>query len=507
MKYLIVALFVLLILASEETWRHMPNEHSDVPIITWVTDNNPARAEQIRLFQDWITKVGGPPCKLVLDVSNDDDTKKIIQSVSGVGSDVMDVGGSVSYFQAIGFLADVTDVAKELHYDLSHTYPAIAPDLCVRDAQGQQRQFLFPCNVNPMMGMVNCGAFKQFHQPIPPSRWTLAEFEEGGKAFVKAANLPGQARDHYYCEVPDISVLRESVGVAEFDETQTHCTLDDPRYSQILRLIQHWREIHIVPTRADEASFSNGATASYGGTAGYLFNSGNYAILWSGRHLVIQFREDNKGRAARGEPPLELAVVEPPNGGFPVTSIGTRAAGVYEASKHLRMAEYFQAFLASDEYNLQIVRDGDGLPPDPKWTRTEAFLHPPQDPARGVYKQTEWNFHGPFAASAQEIAIDESGSPFVLNAIVDREDGAARELFLETGELSAEDAVHRAAQRINDEIHRTLDENPALQMEYDALCQQQKQIDDLKAAGKKVPLKLIIDPYRRAYMAANGMTE
>jgi multiple sugar transport system substrate-binding protein len=507
MKYIIATVFFLLLVASEETWRHMPDAHSSVPVITWVTDKNSARSEQVTLFQDWIAKIGAPPCKLVLDMGNNDDTKKIIQSVSGVGGDVMDVNnGRLGYYHAIGFLEDVTDAAKELHYDLSHTYPAVVPDICVRNAEGEERQYLFPCNLYSVMGIVNCGALKQFHQTMPDYRWTVEQFEKMGKAFIDAANVPG-TRDHFYAPDPDITLLRESMGVAQFDETQTHCTLDDPRYARAMKLIQRWREMHIIPSKADEASFTTGAGDTYGGPNVYLFNMGRYAILWSGRHLVIQFRLDDIGRAERGEPPLELAVVEPPNGGFPVTNIDTRAACVYRASKHLRLAEYFQAFLASDEYNLQVLRDGDAMPPDPKWASTEEFLHPAEDPAKGIYKQTEWNYHGPFAKGTLEIAVGNSYSPFVFNAVADRENDTARDLFLESGQLTAEEAVQRAQQRINDEIQRTLTENPSLQPQYDALCQQQKQIDDLKAAGKKVPLSLIIDPYRRAYMKAQGMTE
>jgi multiple sugar transport system substrate-binding protein len=328
-----------------------------------------------------------------------------------------------------------------------------------------------------------------------------------GKAFVEAANAPGGKRDHFYCPAPDVGMLRNSMGVGMFDETQTHCTLDVPKYAEALRLVQRWREMHIIPSKADEASFVNGSGGGYGGTDGYLFNTGCYAIQWSGRHLVIQYRLDNIGRVARGEPPLELAVVEPPNGGFPMTDIATRAAGVYAASKHLEAAERFQAFLASDSYNLQVVRDGDAMPPDPKWAGREEYLHPAEDPARGIYKQTEWNFHGPFAQGALDIAIGPSYSPFVIDAVAQREDGGARDIFLESNQLTAEQAAHRAAVRIDEEIQRTLLENPSLQPQYDALCKQQKQIDELKAAGKKVPLNLILDPFRRAYMTAHHQTE
>jgi multiple sugar transport system substrate-binding protein len=506
MKYLLALIFLLLVLASEETWRRLPGSSGSVPVFTWVTDNNPARAEQIALFQKWLQRVGGPPGKVELDVSNDDDTKKIIQSVSGVGSDVMDVAGQkLSYFTAIGFLADVTDVARELHYDFSHTYPALESEIGIRNADGDLRQYLFPCNVSTNMGIVNCSAFEQFHQPIPKSRWTVQDFEAEGAAYVAAANPPGAIRDHYFSAPINTPLLRENFGVATFDETQTHCTLDDPKYAEALKLIARWRQMHIIPSKADEASFSTGT--AYGGASGYLFSAGNYGILWTGRYLIIQFRQDNISRVARGEPPLKLTVVEPPNGGFPITDISTRAAGVYAASKRPLLSRYFQAFLASDDYNRQIVRDGDSLPPDPKWANSEEFLHPAEDPARGIYKQTEWDFHGHFADAALKIAVGGSYSPFVLAAVVEREDGRARDLFLESGQLTAEEAVHRVQQRVNEEIARSLAENPALLPTYNTLCARQKQIDELKAAGKKVPLKWIIDPFRRAYMTAKGMTE
>ena len=103
-----------------------------------------------------------------------------------------------------------------------------------------------------------------------------------------------------------------------------------------------------------------------------------------GRYLIIGFREKNKGRAREGRPPMDLGVVEPPNGGFPMVDVNVRGAAVYKGSPHIDLACHFQAFLASDIYNEQVIRGGDALPPNPALTHSEEFLHPPEDPARGA---------------------------------------------------------------------------------------------------------------------------
>ena len=58
--------------------------------------------------------------------------------------------------------------------------------------------------------------------------------------------------------------MRRSLGVGDFDETQTHCTLNDPRYVDLLRRFARWRAEHITPTSADQASFSSAESSDYG---------------------------------------------------------------------------------------------------------------------------------------------------------------------------------------------------------------------------------------------------
>src|SRR5690606_21668591 len=124
-------------------------------------------------------------------------------------------------------------------------------------------------------------------------------------------------------------------------------------------------------------------------------------------------RQINDTRAARGLPPLDLAVAPPPYEKFLNTTIATRAAMVYSQGKHKELATYFLAFLASKEYNEQIVKDGDALPPNPIYTETVAYKRPPEYPS-------EWDVHEPFARAAIDISVGGSYSRFILAPTAER---------------------------------------------------------------------------------------
>ncbi len=483
MKYVIAICGLLLVVASFATSLSMPDARSRVPVLYWVTDNNPERIKQARRFQQWLKDNHYPPFELRLDTSNSDQQKKIIQGVSGVAGDIIDVGtNELGYFHAIGLFDDVTDDAKKMGFSVDQTYPAIGANLTI-----DGRQYLFPCNVGCMLYFVNKSTFKKFSQPLPPNRWTFDEFESLGKQFVAAANSNPRRPEYFFADTVDREVMRRSLGLSVFNETLTRSILDDPRHVQVLKLIAKWtNEDHILPSAADKSSY---ATAEgYGGAATQLFNDGHYAMLNGGRYLVIQFRKFH--------PPPDLGWSEPPNGGFPNVSIGMRSAGVYAASKHKDLARYFLKFLASEEYNMNIVEDGDGLPPNPAFTQVEQYLRPPQYP-------NEWDCQAAFAKEISTNAIPSAGSPFVLFSVATRIDTALYNGMM-SGLYTAEFAAFECQKRINQEIDLTLSEQPELRERYDKLVARQKQIDDLRRRGEKVPATWIENPFYRSYYRAMG---
>lgn len=498
MKHLFVLFALLLALASLGVYWSAPDMQSDVPVIYWVSDNNPAREAQIALFEKWMIDNGYPPVDMRLDASNNDISKKVIQGVSGVGGDNMDLGAGrdVRYLQAVGLLKDVTEDGLASGFSPDRTWRAVAPELTVPDREtGELRQFAFPCNVSVGMFWANVATFEQYGLSAPPRRWTFEQFEEIGKAFVTAANPEGIRARVFFANSVSPGIMRMSLGLSEFNETLTASTLDDPRQVEVLERLYKWMYVdRLLPTAADSASFAT--EAGYGGSSLQLFNSGRFAMVNIGRYALIQFREFNHQRRAAGEPLLKLSVSEPPHGIMPVTNALTRCNAVYIGSNHPELATRFLEFLGSEEYNMHIVRDADALPPSPQYTQTRAYTHPPDYPE-------EWGVHEPFAEAMRDIAVGGAYSPFVLPSTAQRLEREAQEAFV-AGQVSASGAARLAAASINNEIQRTLRENPDMKPRYEMLVARQKEIDRLRAAGEPVPLEWIDNPLHQRYYQEKG---
>lgn len=493
MKYVFMGSFAVAIIASWFTWSIQPDVTSDVPVLYWVTDPNPARELQIATFDKWLAKdPSRPRFEMRVDTANMDHSKMLIQGVSGVASDIIGhCGDSRMYlFQEIGLLEDVTESAKRLNYDPSYTWQAIVPDITI-----DGRQYGFPCNVYVHLLWVNKATFKDCGMDPPPKRWTFEEFEELGTEFVKRANEGKTRQDVFFINGTHVDVWRRSLGLDIYNETLTRCILNDPRNVQVLDMAWRWTyEARIIPSRADIEAFAT--QAGYGGATLQLFNSGNYAMFMMGRYALIQLREFAKDSGG-----LELAVSEPPHGGFPNTGIGTRAAAVFVGGKHKELARYFQAYLASEDYNMNIVLDADALPPNPKVTETEEYLRPKDYP-------NEWGCHEAFSDAAREIGIAYSNSPFVLSdtanrIIIEAEEGA----MTRKRELSPRAACAMAEERVNEKIALRLEQNPRLRPLYEERLAIQERIDRYRREGKAVPLEWISNPFYRKYYVFKGWAE
>ncbi len=552
MKYLFLIIALLLAVASVGIFASFPDVQTDLPVIYWVTDPNPAREEQVLIFHQWLIRNGHgervelqspedvrafrmrrltepiieaartanpdgakmwdganryrpveqidlpielvlPATELRLDSANRDTSKKIIQTISGVGSDIMDMG-PLRYFVSLGVLTDVTERARELGFDTSRTYQAIVPDLTevsfnLQTEEYERRQYAFPCNVYVQLLWSNNATFARYGMEPPPRRWTIEEFERIGKELVTRANPPGERHTVFFSSDVDPITLMRSMGLSVYNETLTRCTLDDPRFADTLALLYKWTyEDRLLPSLEDRQSFDT--QSGYGGSVLQLFNMGNYAMVRIGRYGLIQFRRFGS---------MDLSVSEPPHFDFPNTTTGTRCATVYQKSAHPDLALRFLQYLASEDYNMQIVRDADALPPNPKYTDTEAFRRPVDYP-------NEWGIHEAFSDAARDIAIVNPLSPFVVKRTALRYYFDARGKVM-ADQASPEEAAADAAAGINAEIDKTLEEQPKLKVRYEEAMQRQKKIDRLREAGQKVPLEWIDNPVLRAYYQYKGWAE
>jgi multiple sugar transport system substrate-binding protein len=492
MRKLTLICSLVLAAAGAGTWLTEPDMSSDVPVIYWATDPNPARIQQVADFHQWLvenghtTAEGRPKVELRLETVSAD-RKGVIQGVSGVAADIMDC--NVPWYQSIGLLADVTEEAQRYGFGIDHTYAALEPLLTV-----DGRQYGFPCNVNVMALWVNVETFEKLGMEPPPTNWDWDTFERIGKRFVERANPPGQRQTVFFMNKFEhpymIRAMHRSLGVSEFNETMTRSGLDHDGYAQVLARIYQWTyQDHIAASAAEESAFST--ESGYSGAGLTLFHHGNYGTYNIGRWALIRMRQFT-------DPP-RVSVSHFPYAVFPNAVIGTRAACVYAGSRHLQLAKLFLAYLASDIYNLGIVESADALPPSPAFTRIENYLRPAQYPQ-------EWGAHEVPATGAETIAIATSVSPFVPMATVDRyKKKALDEVMADL--RTPEAAVREAARRIDAEIQTTLKESPNLRSKYEEAVAVQEKIDSYRQQGRTVPLAWIINPFHRKYYVSKGWAQ
>jgi multiple sugar transport system substrate-binding protein len=487
-KEIFLATLFVLCVASLITMGMRPEgAKPGVKTLCWTTDSNPAREIQVKGFRDWLAKRGEQEIDLRLDVAGAEFSKKIIQGISGVASDLVDCypqQGELGYLVQCGMVEPLDGMAAKQGFSLDKTYAALRDDLLI-----DGHQYAVPCSANAPMLFVNRKAFEELGLEAPPPRWSFADFERRGAEYVRKANEGQARRERFFCSgVPPV-LLARSLGADLFNETLTKSGAASPGFVETFRLLSRWTyELHLLPSASEMASFAT--QSGYGGATFQLFNNGNFAMTYSGRYALIQFRQFGV---------LDLDVCEPPNGGFPNTLIGARSLLLYKGSPNKKEAALFLQYLFSEEYNTNIVEDADSLPPNPLYLKTEAYLRPPAHP-------NEWRVHSKFANEAVAIGIVSSKSPYVSNSLAYKMlDDAHMTVMSQVS--SPEAAAAALASRLDGEIARNLKDNPALAEPYAKALAAQSEIERRLAAGQKIPSALIANPFHRKYYATRGLLE
>ncbi len=484
MKTLFSTVITLLLIGSIITYFNLPKNKGDRPVLTWMNRPDPIRQKQIETFHLWMEKNGYPPVELKMDVMGAA-YKDIVQGVSGVAGDILECyGGFVNTYRSVGILEDVTEVAKEMGFPISDTYPSVKSAI-VFDG----KQYGFPRNVGVRFLWANLEAFERAGLSSPPDSWTFEEFERMGKAYVDALNDPEKTRSVFFFRDITIfvrTILLRSEGVDIYNETMTESHLNRPEAEVVYERVYRWiNELKLIPTLTESKTLS--AESGTSRAMMHLFANGNYGMIDAGRWALMHFR--NVG-------PYRLAVSEFPYGDYRNTLSYHGTSVVYKGSKQKELAYYFLKFLASEEYNMQIVENADGLPPVPKYAETEEFLRPPDHP-------NEWGIHGRIKEMSDELAIAFSYGPFTLFTPVIRHEKNAFDKLI-SNRSSVKEALEILVESINADMIRKVNESPELVKRYENALKDQAEIEHLRAAGEMVPLHLITNPFYRRYYVDQG---
>jgi len=174
MKYIFVGVFGVMGLLTIVAWVWQPRDADDGRIeLVWISDDNPVRREQIRLFNELY-----PQYRLRLDPHNAGLEKTIVQCLAGVGPDLFDCyfGFQRMVFVRSGIALDVTDAWADRGMDLDASWPCLAP-LFIHDG----RPYGHPDNAYAPAVWYNKTVFDKAGVPYPTADWTWQDLIAIGK--------------------------------------------------------------------------------------------------------------------------------------------------------------------------------------------------------------------------------------------------------------------------------------------------------------------------------------
>ena len=538
MKKMFVTILVVLVAASFYTMYTSREKSSDVPVISWKTDANPQREEQVMLFREWLVKhghvlkdkkgqvvaytqaeadklnryygangkplapssphyvkAGAPKPNGDVAVETADNQSTLIQAVSGMAGDVFDTSDVLGYSQ-LGVAMDITEDAKKNGYGLASTYPGMAGLLTGMDG----KQYAYPCNGASSALWINLSTLKKYGFKRPPLEWTPEEFEKIAKEYVAKANEGLPRRERFFFQALDsgagvtmaVSIAR-SRGYDIYNETLTRSIADNPALKDAIKLFHKWTFIDkIVPTAADIASMNT--DAGYGGADFSNFLNGRYAMIEIGRYCLIRFREIQEIK----DETIQFAVSQLPMYGFKNHPMTVRAAMPYKGSAHPELTRLFLQFLSDREYNRYIVENADGLPPNP---------HLVEDVMNEVGKNypNERDCNELEFLWAKTIALPLPACPYVKTGSTNWLQSGINRFFNNRSTL--DETLAFIEERYNQEIENSKDANPAMKRQWEADWKIQRKIEEYKKEGKKIPVGWIRNPFYVKYYRDKGMLD
>lgn len=398
-------------------------------LITWSTDPNPARKNQLSAFERQNPEIG------VL-VEPESFEKTIVQCSTGVGPDLIEMysnGDMASYAEA-GILLDLTPYAEQYGFSLDRTWPKLRNNLKYKG-----KIYRFPANASSNVLMYNKAIFREAAIPEPENSMTWPEFIE----LIKPLTVRRQGGGY---ERFALSVIRGFVadiplqfGGRFFSEDLTSSAMDSPEFIQGMQLYKDLIRVHnIVPS--PEAADALSASGGWGSGEIKWFESGRTATLWGARWMLVLFR-DTPIHADIG-----VVTLPRPVDGVSASYSGARGPGINANSDNIEASLKFLGYLASEEYSEIIALGSDALPPNAEYGSDPENLWNPEYPQE-TYQEV--------FIESMRLAEPKQVSPFIDSKVAERHWNEALD-FIDNELKSVPDALRDAAHAVNTEIRRNI---------------------------------------------------
>ena len=446
MKHLFVILFVALVGLSAVAWAIQPraDRGGRTPLV-WMSDDNPARREQIALFNR-----ANPAYALDLDVNTAGMEKMIVQSIAEVGPDLFDCynGFQLSTYVRSGIAWDVTDELAEAGIDLRRdVWPATHPIILY-----EGRAYGFPTNVGANAIWFNKEIFDRLGIPYPkkgPWEWERDFVPLAQKLTVRDA----AGRIVHFGYLQDSWNWQQFLiqwGGRLYTDDGTRCIVDSPEGCAAMQFMQDLiYKHHVMPSPAEEAALAT--QGGWGSGSITFFGGGKGAMALGGRWWLCTLRNYKC---------LRLGAVESPHGPRRVFWGYGRATLVNRNSPRRQDALAFLRYMAAKGYNDLVNHQADAIAPVIRYCQTQEYLHDPEYP--------EEDFNDVWR-DIMAYAVPEQVSPFVNGNVATRIFTKQVDLLL-AGQKTGAEAMRAAAAAVNAEIRKEVQRDPALRQRYERLA-------------------------------------
>ena len=413
--------------------------------LTWTSDDNPFRRAQLEPFN-----VQHRELRLDLDPNNAEMEKVLVQSLAGVGPDLLDCyfGYHLTAFVKAGVAWDITDELKKLNIDVEkECWPAVHPH-----SMYQGRVYGHPANAAANGLWFHREILREAGVSIPDRAWT---WEEALPLLRKLVKKDARGKTVRYPIVFDwennyLQFIYQWGG-RMYTPDGTRCTLDSPQCIAAIAFMEKLVREGIVPDQAAEKTMA--ASGGYGAFSVItLFADKRAACALGGRWWLCALRGPDYKK-------LDLGAAEAPYGQIRAFAGYGKATLINKNSPRRYEALKFLVYLHGEEYNRLINHQADGVGPVMKYTQEPQFLNDPAYPNE-TYNHV-WR-------DIQSAAVPEQVSPFMNGAVLQRLMKDQLDL-IKTGDRTAEQAMREAAKQVNDRIEENLRLSPDLRRQYDEL--------------------------------------
>jgi len=446
MKYFFVAALGALAILTVVAWAIQPEPagKGKIPLV-WVSDDNPARREQIEVFNQL-----HPQYHLRLDPSNVGMAKVIVQCIGGVGPDIFDCYGGfqLSAYAKSGIAMDVTEELEAAGIDVKKDVWAGVHPYFIYEG----RVYGMATNACVDAIWVNKGIFDEQGIPYPKGPWTWEEFLPLAKRLTVRDE---RGRIKHFGFMMDWWNWRHFMLQWDgriYTADGTRCLLDSPGNIAAVQFMQDLiYKHHVAPSPVEEAAIAT--TGGWGSGTITFFGNHKAAMALGGRWWLCTLRDYKK---------LHLSAVECPHGPRRLFRGYGRASLINKNGPRRDHALAFLKYMAGKDYNELINHQADALAPMIRYSSTEEYLHDPEFPAEDF--NDVWR-------DIMQYGVPDEVSPFINGSVASRIIEKQLDL-VKNGQKSGADAMRTATREINEEIAKGLERDPSLRQRYEELTRE-----------------------------------